>query len=68
MMNKNKFKNYNNNKLKEIIIINQLLKRKNLIKIQIENIKKMTMILKLNNLEIKLKKKIDIKIKNLFTI
>lgn len=58
MMNKNKFKNYNNNKLKEIIIINRLLKRKNLIKIQIENIKKMTMILKLNNLEIKLKKKL----------
>jgi len=61
MMNKNKFKNYNNNKLKEIIIINQLLKRKNLIKIQIENIKKMTMILKLNNLEIKLKKKLILK-------
>ena len=58
MMNKNKFKNFNNNKLKEIIIINRLLKRKNLIKIQIENIKKMTMILKLNNLEIKLKKKL----------
>ena len=61
MMNKNKFKNYNNNKLKEIIIINQLLKRKNLIKIQIENIKKMTMSLKLNNLEIKLKKKLILK-------
>ena len=61
MMNNNKFKNYNNNKLKEIIIINQLLKRKNLIKIQIENIKKMTMILKLNNLEIKLKKKLILK-------
>ena len=58
MMNKNKFKNFNNNKLKKIIIINRLLKRKNLIKIQIENIKKMTMILKLNNLEIKLKKKL----------